>query len=147
MPQTVEAISHSRAAGVKLIVAINKTDVPGADPMRVRTELTNQEVITEELAGDVSSAEVSALTGAGVDDLLEVIDLVAQLEDSRANPQASASGVVVEAQMERGRGPVASVIVQRGTLRQGDAFVAGPIAGRARALIDDQGENIKEAGP
>ncbi len=147
MPQTVEAISHSRAAGVKLIVAINKIDVPGADPMRVRTELTNHEVITEELGGDVPSVEVSALTGLGVDDLLEVIDLVAQLEDYRANPKAPASGVVVEAQLERGRGPVASVIVQRGTLRQGDAFVAGPIAGRARALIDDQGETIKEAGP
>ncbi|MCO6503095.1 MAG: translation initiation factor IF-2 [Acidimicrobiales bacterium] len=147
MPQTVEAISHSKAAGVKLIVAINKIDLPGADPTRVRTELTEHGVVTEELGGDIPSVEVSALNGLGIDDLLEVIDLVAQLEDYKANPKAPASGVVVEAQMERGRGPVASVIIQRGTLRQGDAFVAGPVAGRARALIDDQGNQIKEAGP
>src|SRR5690606_39209291 len=147
MPQTVEAISHSKAAGVKLIVAINKIDLPGADPIRVRTELTEHGVVTEELGGDIPSVEVSALNGLGIDDLLEVIDLVAQLEDYKANPKAPASGVVVEAQMERGRGPVASVIIQRGTLRQGDAFVAGPVAGRARALIDDQGNQIKEAGP
>ncbi|HEX6946733.1 MAG TPA: translation initiation factor IF-2 [Acidimicrobiia bacterium] len=147
MPQTIEAISHAKAAGVKMIVAINKIDLPGADPIRVRTELTEHGVITEELGGDVPSVEVSALTGLGVDDLLEVIDLVAQLEGYKANPKAPASGVVVEAQLERGRGPVASVIVQRGTLRQGDAFVAGAVAGRVRALIDDQGNQIKEAGP
>jgi translation initiation factor IF-2 len=147
MPQTIEAISHSKAAGVKMIVAINKIDVPGADPMRVRTELTEHDVLVEELGGDIPSVEVSALTGQGVDDLLEVIDLVAQLEGYKANPKAPASGVVVEAQLERGRGPVASVIVQRGTLRQGDAFVAGPVAGKVRALIDDQGRQVKEAGP
>jgi translation initiation factor IF-2 len=147
MPQTVEAISHARAAGVKMIVAVNKMDVPGADPLRVRTELTNQGVITEALGGDVPSVELSALTGAGVNDLLEVIDLIAQLEDYRANAKAAASGVVVEAQLERGRGPVATVIVQRGTLRQGDAFVAGPIAGRARALTDDQGGRVEQAKP
>jgi translation initiation factor IF-2 len=147
MPQTVEAISHAKAAGVKMVVAINKMDAPGADPTRVRTELTNQEVITEELGGDVPSVEVSALTGSGVDDLLEVIDLIAQLEDFRANPKPMASGVVVEAQLERGRGPVATVIVQRGTLHQGDAFVAGAVAGRARALLDDQGETVDQALP
>ena len=147
MPQTVEAISHARAAGVKMIVAVNKMDVPGADPLRVRTELTNQGVITEALGGDVPSVELSALTGAGVNELLEVIDLIAQLEDYRANAKAAASGVVVEAQLERGRGPVATVIVQRGTLRQGDAFVAGPIAGRARALMDDQGGRVEQAKP
>jgi translation initiation factor IF-2 len=147
MPQTVEAISHARAAGVKMIVAVNKMDVPGADPLRVRTELTNQGVITEALGGDVPSVELSALTGAGVNELLEVIDLIAQLEDYRANAKAAASGVVVEAQLERGRGPVATVIVQRGTLRQGDAFVAGPIAGRARALMDDQGGRVETAKP
>jgi translation initiation factor IF-2 len=147
MPQTQEAISHSKAAGVKMIVAINKMDVPGADPLRVRTELTNYEVVTEELGGDVPSVEVSALNGTGVDDLLEVIDLMAQLEDYKANPKPSASGVVVEAQLERGRGPVASVIIQRGTLRQGDAFVAGAVSGRARALLDDNGDQIKSAGP
>ncbi len=147
MPQTVEAISHSQAAGVKMIVAINKIDVTGADPLRVRTELTEHGVIVEELGGDVPSVEVSALTGQGVPDLLEVIDLTAQLEDYRANPKPSASGVVVEAQLEKGRGPVASVIVQRGTLKKGDTFVAGAISGRARALLNDSGEEIDSAGP
>jgi translation initiation factor IF-2 len=147
MPQTIEAISHSKAAGVKLIVAVNKMDLPTADPMRVRTELTNHGVIVEDLGGDVPSLELSAVTGQGVDELLEVIDLIAQLEDYRANPKAPASGVVVEAQLERGRGPVASVIIQRGTLRQGDAFVAGPVSGRARALTNDKGEPVKSAGP
>jgi len=130
-----------------MIVAINKMDVPGADPLRVRTELTNYEVVTEELGGDVPSVEVSALNGTGVDDLLEVIDLIAQLEDYQANPKPGASGVVVEAQLEKGRGPVASVIIQRGTLKQGDAFVAGAVSGRARALLDDQGDQVKTAGP
>jgi translation initiation factor IF-2 len=147
MPQTVEAISHAKAAGVKMIVAVNKMDLPGADPLRVRTELTNHGVITEDLGGDVPTVEVSALHGDGVDDLLEVIDLIAQLEDFRANPKPGATGVVVEAQLEVGRGPVATVIVQRGTLQQGDAFVAGPISGRARALMNDQGDRIKTAGP
>lgn len=147
MPQTIEAISHSKAAGVKMVVAVNKMDVPGADPLRVRTELTNHDVVTEELGGDVPSVQLSALSGEGVDELLEVIDLIAQIEDFKGNPKPKASGVVVEAQLERGRGPVASVIVQRGTLKQGDAFVAGPVAGRVRALLDDQGEPLKSAGP
>jgi translation initiation factor IF-2 len=147
MPQTVEAISHSLAAGVKLIVAINKMDLPGADPLRVRTELTEHGVIVEELGGDVPSVEVSAVSGAGVPDLLEVIDLIAQLEDFKANPKANASGVVVEAGLEIGRGPVASVIIQRGTLKQGDAFVAGAIPGRARAISDEHGNQLESAGP
>ena len=147
MPQTIEAISHAKAAGVKLIVAINKMDVPGADPQRVRTDLTNHDVITETLGGDVPSVELSAVTGEGVEELLEVIDLIAQIEEFKANRKATASGVVVEAQLERGRGPVASVIVQRGTLNQGDAFVAGHVSGKARALIDDQGTNVSSAGP
>ncbi len=147
MPQTMEAISHAKAAGVKMIVAVNKMDVQGADPLRVRTELTNQEVVTEDLGGDVPSVEVSALTGDGVDDLLEVVDLIAQLEDYKANPKPKASGVVVEAQLEKGRGPVATVIVQRGTLDKGDAFVAGPVSGRARALMSDSGDLVKSASP
>ena len=147
MPQTVEAISHAKAAGVKMIVAINKMDLPTADPLRVRTELTNHGIVTEDLGGDVPNVELSAATGQGVDDLLEVIDLIAQLEEFKANPKPKASGVVVEAQLERGRGAVATVIIQRGTLRQGDPFVAGSIAGRARALLDDQGERIKSASP
>ncbi|MGH8913133.1 MAG: translation initiation factor IF-2 [Acidimicrobiia bacterium] len=147
MPQTVEAVSHAKAAGVKMIVAINKIDLPAADPLRVRTELTEQGVIAEELGGDVPSVEVSAVTGDGVDDLLDVIDLIAQLEEYKANPSATASGVVVEAQVERGKGAVASVIVQRGTLKVGDAFAAGGVSGRARALTDDQGSQVDSAGP
>ncbi len=147
MPQTIEAVSHSLAAGVKMIVAVNKMDAPGADPLRVRTELTEHGVVVEELGGDVPSVEVSALKGDGVPDLLEVIDLIAQLEDFKANPKPAASGVVVEAQLEVGRGPVASVIVQRGTLKKGDSFVAGAISGRARALLDDKGEQLTSAGP
>ncbi len=147
MPQTSEAISHAKAAGVKMVVAINKIDTPGSDPLRVRTELTQYDVITEELGGEIPSVEVSATTGAGVDDLLEILDLITQLEDFKANPKAPASGVVVEAQVEQGRGPVATVIVQRGTLRQGDAFVAGPVPGRVRAMMDDTGARIKSAGP
>ena len=147
MPQTVEAISHAKAAGVKMIVAVNKIDLPGADPLKVRTELTEQNVVTEELGGDTPSVEVSAVNGTGIDDLLEVIDLIAQLEDFKANPKANASGVVVEAQLEVGRGPVASVIIQRGTLKKGDAFVAGSVSGRARALTDDKGNQLKSAGP
>ncbi|MGF1617658.1 MAG: translation initiation factor IF-2 [Acidimicrobiia bacterium] len=147
MPQTVEAISHSLAAGVKLIVAVNKIDLPGAEPLRVRTELTEHGVIVEELGGDVPSVEVSALKGDGISDLLEVIDLIAQLEEYKANPKPKASGVVVEAGLEIGRGPVATVIVQRGTLKQGDAFVAGAISGRARAITDEHGNSLKSAGP
>jgi translation initiation factor IF-2 len=147
MPQTIEAISHAKAADVKMIVAVNKMDLPGADPIRVRTELTNHGVVTEDLGGDVPTVELSALSGDGVDDLLEVIDLIAQLEDYRANAKPTATGVVVEAQLEVGRGPVATVIIKRGTLMQGDAFVAGPVSGRARALMNDQGERIDSAGP
>ncbi len=147
MPQTIEAISHAKAADVKMIVAVNKMDLPGANPIRVRTELTNHGVVTEDLGGDVPTVEISALSGEGVDDLLEVIDLIAQLEDYRANPIPSATGVVVEAQLEVGRGPVATVIIKRGTLERGDAFVAGPVSGRARALMNDQGERIDNAGP
>jgi translation initiation factor IF-2 len=147
MPQTVEAISHAKAAEVKMIVAVNKVDLPGADPLRVRTELTEHEVLTEELGGDVPSVEVSAISGDGVDELLEVVDLIAQLEEYKANPNTEASGVVVESQLERGKGAVASVIIQRGTLRTGDPFVAGAVSGRARALMDEDGNQVKEAGP
>ena len=147
MPQTIEAVAHAKTAGVKTIVAVNKTDLAGADPLRVRTELTEHDVITEELGGDVPSIEVSALNGDGVDELLEMIDLIAQLEDFKANPKPNASWVVVEAQLEKGRGPVASVIVQRGTLKKGDAFVAGAMSGRVRALMDENGDQIQSAGP
>ncbi len=147
MPQTIEAISHTKAAGVPMVVAINKIDLPGADPFRIRTQLTEHGVIVEELGGDVPSVEVSAATGQGIDQLLEVLDLIAQLEDFRANPKAPASGVVIESRLDQGMGPVATVIVQRGTLRQGDSFVAGAVAGRVRSMLDDVGDRVKEAPP
>jgi translation initiation factor IF-2 len=147
MPQTIEAISHAKAAGVKMVVAINKVDLPEADPLRVRTMLTEFEVVTEDLGGDIPAVEVSALTGRGVDNLLEILDLIAQLEDFRANPNAPASGVVIESQLDPGMGPTATLIVQRGTLRLGDALVAGSAAGRVRAMMDHTGKRMQEAGP
>jgi translation initiation factor IF-2 len=147
MPQTIEAISHTRAAGVKMIVAVNKVDLPEADPLRVRTMLTEHEVITEDLGGDIPAVDVSAVTGQGVDQLLELIDLIAQLEDFRANPKPAASGVVIESQLDPGMGPTATVIVQRGTLHTGDSFVAGSTAGRVRAMLDWSGNRQKEATP
>jgi translation initiation factor IF-2 len=147
MPQTVEAISHSKAAGVEMVVAINKCDLPAADPLRVRTELTQHDVIVEELGGDVPSVEVSAATGDGVDQLLEVLDLIAQLQEYRANPKPAAVGVVIESQLDPGMGPTATVIVKRGTLRQGDSFVAGAVPGRVRAMMDHEGTRLKSAGP
>jgi translation initiation factor IF-2 len=147
MPQTVEAINHAKAAGVPLIVAINKIDKPGADPNRVRTALLQYEVVVESLSGETLEVEVSALKRTGLDKLLEAISLQAELLDLRANPHRSAEGVVIEAKLERGRGPVGTVLVQRGTLKVGDIIVAGSAWGRVRALIDDHGETVTEAGP
>jgi translation initiation factor IF-2 len=147
MPQTIEAISHAKAAGVQMVVAINKIDLPGADPYRVRTMLTEHDVITEELGGDIPSVELSASTALGVDNLLEVIDLIAQIQEYKGTPDARAEGVVIESQLDPGMGPTATVIVQRGTLGLGDAFVAGAIAGRVRAMLDHEGNRLKEAGP
>jgi translation initiation factor IF-2 len=147
MPQTIEAISHTKAAGVRMVVAINKVDLPDADPLRVRTMLTEFEVVTEDLGGDVPAVELSALTGQGVDTLLEILDLIAQLEDYRANPKPPASGVVIESQLDPGMGPTATLIVQRGTLRAGDALVAGSAAGKVRAMMDHTGSRMQEATP
>ena len=147
MPQTVEAINHAKAAGVPMIVAINKMDRHEADPDKVRTELLQHEVIVEKLSGDVLDVEVSAITGAGLDKLLENILLQAELLDLKANPDRAASGAVIEAQLDVGRGPVATVLVQNGTLRLGDIFVVGEQFGKVRALINDKGDRIKEAGP
>lgn len=147
MPQTIEAISHAKAAGVQLVIAINKVDLPGSDPFRVRTMLTEHDVLTEELGGDVPSVEISALTGEGVDNLLEVIDLIAQLQEYRANPKAPATGVVIESQLDPGMGPTATVIIKRGTLQRSDSFVAGPVAGRVRAMLDHENERMSSAGP
>jgi translation initiation factor IF-2 len=147
MPQTVEAISHAKAAGVPMIVAINKCDKPSANPTKVRTDLLQHEVIVEQLSGDVQDIEVSAHTGQGLDELLEAIALQAEILELKANPDRFAEGAVIEAQLDVGRGPVATVLVQKGTLRQGDIFVVGEQYGKVRALVNDKGERVKEAGP
>ena len=147
MPQTVEAINHAKAAAVPMIVAINKMDRPSADADKVRTELLQHEVIVEKMSGDVLDIEVSAIDGSGLDKLLENILLQAELLDLKANPDRTASGAVIEAQLDVGRGPVATVLVQNGTLRQGDIFVVGEQWGKVRALINDQGDRVNEAGP
>ncbi len=147
MPQTVEAIDHARAAGVPILVAVNKVDKEGADPNRVRTELAQQDLNPEEWGGDTVYADVSAKTKDGLGNLLEMITLVTDLEELGANPEAPASGTVVEAELDPGRGPVTGVLVQRGTLRVGDAVVAGPVWGKVRAMLDDKGERVDEATP
>ncbi|MEP1329395.1 translation initiation factor IF-2 [Pseudophaeobacter sp.] len=147
MPQTIEAIAHAKAAGVPMIVAINKCDKPAADPMKVRTDLLQHEVIVEAMSGDVQDVEVSAHTGQGLDQLLEAIALQSEILELKANPNRAAQGAVIEAQLDVGRGPVATVLVQNGTLRQGDIFVVGEQYGKVRALINDKGERVEEAGP
>jgi translation initiation factor IF-2 len=147
MPQTVEAINHAKAAKVPMIVAINKVDLPAADPDKVRADLLRHEVIVEAMSGDVQDVEVSAITGQGLDDLLEAIALQSEILELKANPDRAAEGAVIEAQLDVGRGPVATVLVQKGTLRQGDIFVVGEQYGKVRALINDRGERVKEAGP
>jgi translation initiation factor IF-2 len=147
MPQTVEAVRHAKAAGVPIVVAINKCDLPDADPDRARNELLQYEVIDERMGGDVQSIEVSAKTGEGLDRLQEAILLQAEVLELKANPHHTAQGVVIEARLDRGRGPVATVLVQRGTLRMGEIFVCGTEWGRVRAMIDDRGEQLQEAEP
>ncbi|ODT69460.1 MAG: translation initiation factor IF-2 [Pelagibacterium sp. SCN 63-23] len=147
MPQTVESIKHAKAAGVPIIVAITKMDKPDANPTRVRTELLQHEVFVESMGGDVLDVEVAAKTGAGLDKLLETILLQAEVLELKAPHDGRAEGLVIEAKLDRGRGPVATVLVQRGTLRVGDIVVAGTEMARVRALINDKGEQVKEAGP
>jgi translation initiation factor IF-2 len=147
MPQTVESINHARAAGVPIIVAINKIDKPTANPQKVRTQLLQHEVVVEEMGGETLDVEVSAKTGAGIDKLLEAILLQAEILDLKANPDRTAEGVVIEARLDKGRGPVATVLVQTGTLLQGEILVAGNEWGRVRALIDDRGNHVQEAPP
>jgi len=146
-PQTVEAINHAQAGHVPLIVAINKIDKPGADPQRVRTELLSHEIVVESLGGETLEIEVSAVKRTGLDKLLEAILLQAEVLELKANPDRPAEGVIVEAKLERGRGPVGTALIQRGTLRLGDLIVAGSAWGRVRALINDLGDQVKEAGP
>ena len=147
MPQTIEAISHARNAGVPMIVAINKIDLPSADVDKVKRDLLQQNVVLEEFGGNVLSAPISAKKGTGVDHLLEQILLQAELLDLHANPSAPAHGTVLEATLDPGKGPLATVLVQRGTLRVGDNFICGKFSGRVRALYDERGKTVKEAGP
>ncbi len=147
MPQTIEAINHAKAAKVPMIVAINKIDKHEANPQKVRTDLLQHEVVVEAMSGDVQDVEVSAKTGLGLDDLLEAIALQAELLELKANPNRAASGAVIEAKLDVGRGPVATVLVQNGTLRRGDIFVVGEQWGKVRALLNDKGERVEEAGP
>jgi translation initiation factor IF-2 len=147
MPQTIEAIAHAKAAKVPMIVAINKVDKYGADPTKVRTDLLQHEIVVEQMSGDVQDVEVSAKTGQGIDDLLEAIALQAEILELRANPNRAAAGAVIEAKLDVGRGPIATVLVQNGTLRKGDIFVVGEQWGKVRALINDKGDRVDEAGP
>jgi len=147
MPQTIEAINHATAAKVPIIVAINKMDKPTANPERVKQELTNHGILPEEWGGDAIIVPVSAVTGEGLSDLLEMILLVADVNQYKANPAKKARGTIVEARLDKGRGPVATVLVQNGTLRVGDTIVAGTTGGRVRAMMNDKGERVEEAGP
>ena len=147
MPQTIEAIRHAKAAKAPIIVAINKMDKPDANPDRVRQELLSHEIVVEEMGGETQDVEVSATKKTGLDKLQEAILLQAEILDLRANPDRPAEGSVIESRLDRGRGPVATVLVQRGTLRQGDIVVAGAEWGRVRAMLDDKGRQMKEAGP
>jgi translation initiation factor IF-2 len=147
MPQTIEAINHAKAANVPIIVAINKIDKNDADPNRVRTELLQHEVFVESMGGEVLDVEVSATKGTGLDKLLETVLLQSEVLELKANPHRPAEGTVIEARLDKGRGAVATVLVQQGTLKVGDIVVAGAASGRVRALIDDHGKQIKQAGP
>jgi translation initiation factor IF-2 len=147
MPQTIEAINHSKAAGVSIIVAINKMDKPGANPDKIKQQLAEHDVIVEEYGGTNQVAEVSAKTGEGIPDLLEKVLIEAELMELKANPDRRADGVVLEARVDKGKGIVANILVQNGTLRVGDSFVAGPCFGRVRAMEDEHGDRIEEAGP
>ena len=147
MPQTIEAINHAKSAGVPVIVAINKVDKPAANPDRVKQELTEYGLVSEEWGGDTIMVPVSAITGEGIDTLLEMILLVADVAELRANPNRMAKGIIIEARLDRGRGPVATVLVQNGTLHVQDTIVAGMTYGRVRAMYDDNGKAVKQAGP
>jgi len=147
MPQTIEAINHARAADVPIVVAVNKIDKENADPQRVLTQLAEYELVPESWGGDTIVVEMSALKGIGVDELIEQLQVVAELEELTANPTGRAKGIVIEAQLDKGRGPVATVLVDKGELKVGDPIVAGAAWGKVRAMINDKGEQVKTAGP
>ncbi|MDK2962239.1 MAG: translation initiation factor, partial [Eubacteriaceae bacterium] len=147
MPQTVEAINHAKAAGVPIIVAINKIDKPGANPDRVKQELTEHQLVVEEWGGSTIAVPVSAKTGENIDTLLEMVILVSEMEEFKADPSREARGTVIEAQVKRGKGPVATLLVQEGTLHVGDSIISGTTCGKVRTMIDDKGKRVKKAGP
>jgi translation initiation factor IF-2 len=147
MPQTIEAINHAKAAEVPIIVAINKMDKEGANPQRIKQQLTDYGLLFEEWGGDTIICEISAKTGAGIDTLLEMVLLTAEMRELKANPSRQARGTVIEARLDKGRGPIATVLVQNGTLRQGDIIIAGMTVGRVRTMVNDKGERLQEAGP
>ena len=147
MPQTVEAINHAKAANVPIIVALNKCDRPEADPDRVKTQLTEYDLVPEDWGGDVVCVNVSAKTGMGIDELLEMINLVADMQELKANPNRPAQGTVIESRLDKGRGPIATILVQKGTLHSGDVVIAGTAIGRVRQMMDEKGQLIKDAGP
>ncbi|MFI3325061.1 MAG: translation initiation factor IF-2 [Clostridia bacterium] len=147
MPQTIEAINHAKAAGVSIIVAVNKMDKPAANPDKVLQQLTEYELVPEDWGGDVPCVRLSALTGEGIDDLMEIILLTADMAELKANPDRAAKGTVIEARLDKGRGPIATVLVQNGTLKIGDIIVAGTTVGRVRAMMNDKGDRIESAGP
>ncbi|MCB7512896.1 translation initiation factor IF-2 [bacterium 210917-SL.2.15] len=147
MPQTIESINHAKAAEIPIIVAVNKMDKPSADPERIKTQLTEHGLLAEDWGGDTIICPISAKTGMGVDDLLEMVTLKAEMQELKANPNRAASGAVIEARLDKGRGPVATLLVQNGTLHQGDIIIAGTAVGRIRAMVDDKGRRLKDAGP
>ncbi len=147
MPQTIEAINHAKAAGVSIIVAINKMDKPGANPDNVKQQLTEHEIVPEEWGGDVPCIPISAKKQQGIEDLLEMVNLTADMKELKANPARAAKGTVIEARLDRGRGPIATILVQNGTLNVGDIVVAGTAVGKVRAMLNDRGERVKTAGP
>ena len=146
-PQTVESINHAKAAGIPIIVAINKMDKPEANPDRIKQQLTEYELVAEDWGGDTIICPISAKTGMGIDNLLEMVTLTAEMAELKANPNRAASGTVIEARLDKGRGPVATLLVQNGTLHQGDIIIAGTAVGRVRAMVDDKGSRLTEAGP
>ena len=147
MPQTVESINHAKAAGIPIIVAINKMDKPEANPERIKQQLTEYELVAEDWGGETIICPISAKTGMGIDSLLEMVTLTAEVAELKANPNRAAQGTVVEARLDKGRGPVATLLVQNGTLKAGDIIIAGTAVGRVRAMLDDKGNRITEAGP
>jgi translation initiation factor IF-2 len=147
MPQTVESINHAKAANIPIVVAINKMDVTGANPERIKQQLTEYDLVSEEWGGDTIVCPISAKTGMGIDNLLENLTVLAEVQELKANPNRAAKGAVIEARLDKGRGPIMTVLVQNGTLRQGDIIIAGTAVGRVRTMVDDKGRHITEAGP